>query len=148
MSLLAQGGVFMIPLLICSVLMVAVVGERMYVYGKTLPTPLAEAEKPAAVLKRLRRHLMILYTIIVIAPMLGLLGTVVGMMKCFHLLGGAVGQYNPQVLSAGISEALITTAAGLLVTVIATAFYNYFQTRLEEYVFDYNAALKEAESHG
>ncbi len=148
MAILTQGGVLMIPLLICSVLMVAVVVERMVVYVKMLPIPLAEAEQPAAVLKRLRRHLMILYTIIVIAPMLGLLGTVVGMMKCFHLLGGTVGQFNPQVLSAGISEALITTAAGLLVTVIATAFYNYFQTRLEEYVFDYNASLKETEGHG
>ena len=87
---------------------------------------------------------MMLYTIIVIAPMLGLLGTVVGLMKCFHLLGiAAVSTFDPKAMSLGISEALVTTAAGLMITVIATIFYNYFTARLDEYILDYNNALKE-----
>jgi biopolymer transport protein ExbB/TolQ len=144
MSFLQKGGFFMLPLLICSILMVAVILERWLVFAKTLKTPLFEQEKPSVIVKQLRSHMMILYTVIVISPMLGLLGTVSGLMKCFHLLGEtAASAINPQVMSLGISEALITTAAGLIIAVITTIFYNYFTTRLDEYILDYNYMLKE-----
>ncbi len=148
MNILQQGGFFIIPLLLCSVLMVAIIGERLYVFAKTLPTPLSERDNPALEIKKLRRHLMTLYTLMVIAPMLGLLGTVTGLMKCFNLLGKQTGVYNPKLLSLGIAEALITTAAGLLITIIATAFYNYFNSRLEDYVYDYNTAIRTERDHG
>lgn len=144
MSLLQKGGFFMLPLLLCSIIMVAVVFERLMVFSQILKKPLIEYEDPSAVIKKLRSHLMMLYTIIVIAPMLGLLGTVIGLMKCFHLLGvTAVTTFDPKALSLGISEALVTTAAGLTITVIATIFYNYFITRLDSFVMDYNSSLQE-----
>lgn len=139
MFLLQKGGLFMVPLLICSIIMVAVIIERGVVFFQIFKKRLFSYENPPVVIKKLRSHLMILYTIIVIAPMLGLLGTVVGLMKCFHLLGNtAVSTFDPKAMSLGISEALVTTAAGLTITVIATIFYNYFNTRLDGYVLDYN----------
>ncbi|TCL65905.1 outer membrane transport energization protein ExbB [Hydrogenispora ethanolica] len=148
MRLLELGGFFMIPLLICSVLTLAIIGERIYVYATTLKERLIDWEEPEEVIKDLRRHLMTLYTIIVIAPMLGLIGTVIGLMKSFHLLGQQVGNYNPKLLSSGISEALITTATGLVIAVVATIFYNYFHSRLEEYVADYNNDVKKEQEYG
>ncbi len=147
MHLLELGGFFMIPLLICSILMLAIIGERLYVFLTTMKEPLIEWEEPDGVVKDLRRNLMALYTITVIAPMLGLIGTVIGLMKSFHLLSGQVGNYNPQVLSQGISEALITTATGLIIAVVAIIFYNYFHARLEAYVYDYNIDIKDENRH-
>jgi Biopolymer transport proteins len=141
MALLQKGGFFMLPLLICSIIMVAVIIERCLVFFRMFQKPLFEYNDPPVIIKKLRCHLMIIYTIIVIAPMLGLLGTVVGLMKCFHLLGSAsTAIFDPKVMSLGISEALLTTAAGLTITVIATIFYNYFNTCLDNYVMDYNDA--------
>lgn len=141
MRWIIQGGVLMIPLLACSVLMVAIVIERFWLFGKVMQTPLVEYEDPAETLLNLRRHLTALHTIITIAPMLGLLGTVTGLMRCFNLLGTGVAIYEPAEMSLGISEALITTAAGLVITVIATVFYNYFIARLDRYYFHYRNAL-------
>jgi biopolymer transport protein ExbB len=149
MSLLQKGGFFMLPLLICSIIMVAVIIERVAVFFQVLKKPLLEYEEPSAIIKKLRSHLMVLYTIIVIAPMLGLLGTVVGLMKCFHLLGTTVATtFDPKAMSLGISEALVTTAAGLAITVIATIFYNTFNARLDGYVLDYNDALQQGGTRG
>ena len=141
MSLIQKGGFFMLPLLLCSIIMVAVILERLAVFYQILKKPLIDYQDAVEIIKKLRTHLMILYTIIVIAPMLGLLGTVIGLMKCFHLLGTtATTTFDPKALSLGISEALVTTAAGLTITVIATIFYNYFNTRLDGYVQDYNSS--------
>jgi biopolymer transport protein ExbB len=149
MALLEKGGYFMLPLLICSIVMVAVVIERVMIFRQVLQKPLSIYDAPSAIIKKLRSHLMILYTVIVIAPMLGLLGTVVGLMKCFHLLGTtATTTFDPKVLSLGISEALLTTAAGLIITVIATIFYNYFNTRLDSYILDYNSSLHDDNLEG
>jgi biopolymer transport protein ExbB len=146
MALLEKGGYFILPLLICSIVMVAVVIERVAVFWQVLQKPLFTYDHPSAIIKKLRSHLMILYTVIVIAPMLGLLGTVVGLMKCFHLLGTtAVSTFDPKTMSMGISEALLTTAAGLAITIIATIFYNYFNACLDSYVLDYNNALIQEE---
>lgn len=142
MRLLIQGGIFMIPLIACSVMMVAIVIERFWLFKKVMKIPLIEYEEPGETLKTLRRRLTALHTIITISPMLGLLGTVTGLMRCFNLLGNGVAIYEPAEMSLGISEALITTAVGLVITVIATIFYNYFNARLDRYYFDYQNAFQ------
>ncbi|NLW47055.1 MAG: MotA/TolQ/ExbB proton channel family protein [Firmicutes bacterium] len=151
MRWIIQGGIFMLPLLICSVLMVAISLERFWFFTKVMKTPLIDQTRPAEVMKNLRRYLPALHTIITISPMLGLLGTVTGLMRCFNLLGKQATVYDPVEMSLGISEALITTAAGLIITVIATVFYNYFSARMDSYFYDYELALGEAsadESNG
>ena len=142
MRLVNQGGIFMLPLMVCSVLTVAIVIERFWLFKKVMKTPLIEYEGPVETLKRLRQHLTALHTIITIAPMLGLLGTVTGLMRCFNLLGSGVTLNGPAEMSLGISEALITTAVGLVITVLATIFYNYFIARLDGYFFDYQNTLQ------
>jgi biopolymer transport protein ExbB len=82
---------------------------------------------------RLRSHLWILGTIGATTPFVGLFGTVAGIMRSFRDLGMDVeagGAGNTAAVMTGISEALITTAGGILVAVEAVVLYNYFQTRL------------------
>lgn len=141
MQLIKEGGFFIIPLLLCSIVSVAIIAERLIVYRKIMRQPLIIWERPDDIVTRLRRHLVTLHTIITISPMLGLLGTVTGLMKSFYLLGTKTVSYNPQEISLGISEALITTAAGLVIAIVVTVFYNYFNATLESYVDAYNAAI-------
>ena len=85
------------------------------------------------VVHELERFLNTLGTIAGISPLLGLLGTVIGMIKVFSaILVHGVGNANE--LAGGISEALITTAAGLTVAIPSFFFYRYFKGRVEEYV--------------
>lgn len=70
-----------------------------------------------------------------LAPMFGFLGTVTGMIKSFEQLA-AVGLGNPAAVARGISEALITTAAGLIVAIPLQVAYNYFIQRVAEFVRD------------
>ncbi len=79
----------------------------------------------------LERYLNTLGTIASITPLLGLLGTVIGMIKVFAVITTA-GVGDPEVLAGGISEALITTAAGLSVAIPSVMFYRYFRRRVEE----------------
>ncbi|MEA3333276.1 MAG: MotA/TolQ/ExbB proton channel family protein [Pseudomonadota bacterium] len=79
----------------------------------------------------LERFLTILGTIAGIAPLLGLLGTVTGMIKAFTVISNA-GIGNPQMLAGGISEALITTAAGLTVAIPAFVFYKFLRSRVDK----------------
>lgn len=65
----------------------------------------------------------------VIAPMVGLLGTVLGMLKAFNSVALDIAKAKPMVLAAGVSQALITTAVGLLIAVPAMIFYAYFRGR-------------------
>jgi biopolymer transport protein ExbB/TolQ len=143
MQWLIQGGIFMFPLLLCSVLAVTIIVERLIFYKRTFKTPLIEYQQPEQVVRQLRRRMAGLRTVITVAPMLGLLGTVTGLMKAFYLLGNQTANYNPQQISLGISEALITTAAGLIIAVTATVFYNYLTLRLEDYIADYNTRLNQ-----
>ncbi len=83
----------------------------------------------------LERYLNTLGTIAVISPLLGLLGTVVGIMRVFDAIS-TVGVGNPHVLSGGIAEALITTIAGLSVAIPSLMFYRYFRGRVDELVLD------------
>lgn len=76
------------------------------------------------------RYLNSLDTVAMVAPMLGLLGTVSGMVTTFQKVAELQGQVNPSVLASGIWEALLTTAFGLLVAIPALIGYRYFKSRL------------------
>jgi biopolymer transport protein ExbB len=93
----------------------------------------AMEEAADAVMHELERYLTPLGTIASISPLLGLLGTVVGMIKVFtQLMSEGVG--NPALLAGGISQALITTAAGLGVAIPALMFHRYFLRRVDDLV--------------
>ena len=70
-----------------------------------------------------------------ITPMMGLLGTVFGMIKAFNVISQS-GTGNPGLVASGISEALITTAAGMIVGIPALALYHYFRGKIDRYVFE------------
>jgi biopolymer transport protein ExbB len=79
--------------------------------------------------QKLKKNLWILGTVASSAPFIGLLGTVVGIIKSFESMAIA-GTGGFAVVAAGISEALVATALGLGVAIVAVIFYNYFQTRI------------------
>jgi biopolymer transport protein ExbB len=94
---------------------------------------LARGEKNRAdITDALERNLGIIGTIAVIAPFVGLFGTVLGIIRAFQDIA-LKGNSTPAVVAAGVSEALITTAAGLFVAVISVVFFNYFKTRIKAY---------------
>lgn len=78
------------------------------------------------------RGLVVVSTIITAEPMLGILGTVTGIIRTFDALGGAGGVSNPMAAMSGIGEALITTAAGLIASLILLFPYNWLDSRVEE----------------
>ena len=173
------GGWFMLPLLICSVLLISIVIERIWFLQKRLVSPegllrtfinhskdqsitiqqqdsyiesssLGELlvtayrfkDKPRNIVEdkvveassnvrmKLERNLNMLGIIASISPLLGLLGTVVGMITVFANINLVDGSSNSDLLASGISEALITTAFGLLVAVPGLIFYKYFSARV------------------
>jgi biopolymer transport protein ExbB len=75
------------------------------------------------------RGLWLLETIVTAAPLVGLLGTIVGMMQSFKLVGG--GLLNPSGVTGGVAQALIATALGLVIAVVALFAFNYFSRRIE-----------------
>jgi biopolymer transport protein ExbB len=79
----------------------------------------------------LGRRLWIFGTLSFICPLVGLLGTVLGVMRSFHDLAES-GSGGPSIVAAGISEALFATAGGILVAVAAALLYNYFNIRMKE----------------
>jgi len=83
---------------------------------------------------RLERNLSLLATISGAAPMIGFLGTVTGMIRAFIAIAQEEGAVSPKLLSAGIYEAMLTTAAGLFVGIIAYLGYNYLVTRVQKVV--------------
>ena len=80
-------------------------------------------------------NLRVLGAIANITPMMGLLGTVIGMIKAFNVISLS-GTGNPGLVASGISEALITTAAGMLVGIPALVLYHYFRGKIDRYVFE------------
>jgi len=92
-------------------------------------------EEASHVVHEMERFLTALGTVAAIAPLLGLLGTVIGMIKVFAQLE-LEGAGNAAALAGGISEALITTAAGLTVAIPALIFHRYFSRRVDEIVVD------------
>ena len=181
---LVKGGVLMIPLLICSILSLAIVIEKLFTLKKSkviipevksvvenisseddIPLALSVCSKHQGVLsnliilvlshkktshaimreelsdsgrqeiRSLETGLGILETVAAIAPVLGLLGTVLGMIKVFSVIS-VQGVGEASALSGGISEALITTAVGLSVGIPALIFYNYFSSKAEALILD------------
>lgn len=84
---------------------------------------------------RLTRRLGVLETVAAVSPLLGLLGTVIGMIRVFSSIS-QTGLSNPEVLSAGISEAMVTTAAGLIVGIPALVAYNWLNGRADRIILD------------
>ncbi len=82
----------------------------------------------------LRRYLRVLNGVSTISPLLGLLGTVLGMIRAFNAIATADAMGNPEMLAGGISQALITTAAGLSVAIPALIAYLYFAGRVDQLI--------------
>jgi len=81
-------------------------------------------------IKQMRRYMGVLDTMITAAPLLGILGTVIGIILSFESLG-AGGIEHPETVTTGIAQALITTAAGLSIAIFTVFPYNYFNSRVE-----------------
>jgi biopolymer transport protein ExbB len=79
---------------------------------------------------RMRRFMGVLDTMITVAPLLGIFGTVLGIISSFDMLG-STGIEHPQAVTGGIAQALITTASGLAIAIITVFPYNYFNSRIE-----------------
>lgn len=85
--------------------------------------------------RTLERGLIILETVAGIAPLMGLLGTVIGILKVFNVIS-VIGVGQAAALSGGISEALITTIVGLSIAIPAVVAYNYFSNKAEDLVLE------------
>lgn len=181
-EMVQAGGWLMLPILLCSVIALAIVGERFWSLqqkrinpatlvsqvwqwyqsdnltdqniealaktsplGRVLAAGLVNRHHPREIMKEsiedtgrqvvveLERYLNTLGTIASITPLLGLLGTVIGMIKVFAAIT-THGVGDPSVLAGGISVALITTAAGLSVAIPSLIFYRYFRGKVDELV--------------
>jgi biopolymer transport protein ExbB len=88
--------------------------------------------------KRINRFMMVLDTIVTLAPLMGILGTVLGIIESFDVLGSGEGNTDPLAVTAGIAKALITTAAGLVIAIATLIPYNYYRAKSD-------AALAEIE---
>ena len=84
---------------------------------------------------KLEKNLSLLATTAGAAPMIGFLGTVTGMIRAFIAIAQEEGTVSPKLLSSGIYEAMVTTAAGLIVGIIAYLGYNYLVTRIQKLIY-------------
>lgn len=172
-----QGGPVMWPLLVCSIVVVTVIGERFLFWIQTKRKRnrelmdellrLAESRDWQKIKERTRgcedhvirmltvgilhrkydmskameaeaRHMVrkmsqcmtVLDTMITVAPLIGIFGTVLGIISSFEMLGTG-GIADPKLVTGGIAQALITTAAGLGISIITVFPYNYFKSRIE-----------------
>ncbi|MFP4108378.1 MAG: MotA/TolQ/ExbB proton channel family protein [Desulfonatronovibrio sp.] len=155
-----KGGILMWPILACSITALAVILHKTMQYRiimEQLSLSLKEIERqrPPVLepliqalekrlgdkeigligtkqVRRLERGLGTLSLISVISPLLGLTGTVLGMIKAFQSMAEAGSRVEPAILATGIWEALITTAAGLLVAIAAHVAFHYLDSRMGE----------------
>jgi biopolymer transport protein ExbB len=153
-----KGGPVMYPLLACSILALSVVIERAIFWlrlaikshpslvheilelarqgdwesikNKTVDTKDYIIKILVSGILHKRRFMGVLDTMITVAPLLGIFGTVLGIISSFEVLGSA-GIEHPQEVTAGIAQALITTAAGLGIAILSVFPYNYFNSRVE-----------------
>jgi len=191
-----KGGPLIWPILLCSVIVFAIVLERLWHFRRIktnvgnliaqvkrllLEGKLEEAEKlcretrgPVAhilavgihihkraypekekiisragsrELRKLEKNLRGLGIIAHISPLLGLLGTVTGMIKCFMKIQELGGRVDASVLAGGIWEALITTAAGLSVAIPAIIFYHYFEGKVDNIASQMKDVVQEFLEH-
>jgi biopolymer transport protein ExbB len=183
-ELFVRGGVFMYPILVCSIIGLAVFLERLWVMRRSQVLPEDLIEEVEALLRRrkvnealnlcrghassiarvflgglknagrgtwlvkegiqdtggreaaaLEKHVGVLATIANLTPLLGLLGTVSGMIKTFNVIS-VQGVGNPAPLAGGIAEALVTTASGLCVAIPTLVCYRILRDRSESLVFE------------
>ncbi len=106
-------------------ILVAGILHREFSMSKAMETAASDE------LDRMRQHLPILDTIITVSPLLGIFGTVIGIILSFEILG-STGIEEPQAVTAGIAQALITTASGLGIAILSLFPFNYFNSRVEE----------------
>ncbi len=181
-ELIKAGGLLMLPIILCSVVAVAIVIERLWFLrrAKIAPvnllaqvwrwykdgvlgnvrlkelrkqSPLGEImaaglvnarhgrevmrdsvqEAASKVVHEMERYLNTLGTVAAVAPLLGLLGTVIGMIDVFTIIM-LEGSGNASILAGGISKALITTAAGLSVAIPSVIFHRYLVRRVDELI--------------
>jgi len=90
---------------------------------------------------RVERYISTLGTIANVSTLLGLLGTVSGNIRAFGVLAASGAMGNPSLLAGAIAEALITTAAGLIVSIPATVFYNYFVSKANSIIIDLESTV-------
>jgi biopolymer transport protein ExbB len=156
LEIVQSGGWLMVPILLCSIVAAAICVERLWTLQRSRIVPknllsqiwsagVANAKRGREVMKEameeaasqvshdLERYLTSLGIIASVSPLLGLLGTVVGMIKVFTALM-LEGAGNANVLAGGISQALITTAAGLSVAIPALIFHRFFLRRIDELI--------------
>lgn len=106
----------------------------------------ARLEAAAAQIERdMSRGLWLLETIVTAAPLLGLLGTIVGMMHSFKLIGGD-GLVNPSGVTGGVAQALIATAIGLVIALVALFAFNFFSRRIDRLMDELESFANEAVS--
>ncbi len=92
-------------------------------------------------IKKMEKHIQILDVIAMISPLLGLLGTVLGIISSFNILGTAAGMAEPAQVSAGIAAALISTAIGLIIAIPTAIFYSYFANKVEKKAHELNLSM-------
>jgi len=95
---------------------------------------------------RLEKHISLLATIAHVSPLLGLLGTVTGMVKAFQVIQEKSASFNPVSpgdLAGGIWEALLTTVAGLIVAIPTVVAYNYLVNKVDEFVLEMERSATE-----
>jgi len=112
--------------------------HREYSMVKAMETAAADE------IARMRRYMGVMDTIITVAPLLGIFGTVIGIIASFDMLGGG-GIDHPEAVTRGIAQALITTASGLGIAIFTVFPYNYFNTRIERaarYIEKYATSLE------
>lgn len=91
----------------------------------------------------LRRYLRVINGVATVCPLLGLLGTVTGMIQAFNAIATSQAMGRPELLAGGISEALLTTAAGLTVAIPAMIFYMFFVSRVDRLIIEIDALGQE-----
>ena len=165
LDMFAKGGPLMWPILLCSVVALAIMIRKVFVFSASLHAvslspkqarsihpellaPLLDAVQQGegereitAVGTRTVRHLEsglgTLSLITAICPLMGLTGTVIGMIQAFQVIAAAGSTVNPGMLASGIWEALITTAAGLLVAIPVHVAHHYLDARLSEVIYNF-----------
>jgi biopolymer transport protein ExbB/TolQ len=120
--------------------------ERGFQVARSNPGGLAEAValRRAAVVQEFKRYLWLLGTVGSTAPFVGLFGTIIGIMESFHSMSTAAsGAPRFSVVAAGLSSALIATAIGLAIALLALMAYNYFTARINSLGLSYKVMTEE-----